>query len=1129
MPPPGGSHPWFPSFNNQLPKQQLAPDTPPSARASQRAEIFGPPPPPALRSPEQRRDDTLYAIHRLNFMKTAYGVDLTHITTEAELEKFFDDNENSFLEPKGTGTKVLTPAKWNRRVYALKHWETGADGLNKVAFKKAYSDCKNLAIKSSPRYHVVETTEEGVDLLYRVIEYDKETKQIRSKKRVVHILETFDIIREHHVDATHFLSDTTKNKIDNAGFYNITLDEVKAYCRTCPTCNKKRKAPSHVHQGAKYAIKSWGFFELVQMDLIDYRMDPQKGIDNITYNWLLVLKDHFNRFLILQALPTKESKHVAQTLCYIFNLFGYPLIVQCDNGKEFKGEVKKLIAEIQNRDSKCTTIINGQPRTPRHQGSVERSNRDVKTNIAKDVDHKRMLVPPAERSKISWLTEYPRTMAAYNSSCKTRRKNDASPYFLVFGREFDNPLHGAASKEELRKRTTVSSRARILGSEYKEKMIQLKQIDSDGRDALEQCYDSDLESAPAEMEEALASEEAAISRSSSNVDANDTISLSYVDAVVSPPIKQEDQKLPPIQKPTNNAETFNGFDVSREVVMPLKHAWLRRDTGDFFNATVSIPRFPGMSSSQFIDKHGFTYLTFECNGCRIDGRPARVSLGDEAYYQKCSNSNRWLEVDFVTSFALLAGHAFHRPDVYVMVASMSDGTGKQTNANVASVVTLNEGVDEVLCVALERSHFAVLHILLKLRKVVIYDGLAFNPAETWKPHIRMCLERLGFPVEDQSHFQASVDSSLYPQHDFSSCGPIGCGVAWEILSETGFKVAEHSHADLRSLVVEQYQFWIKQMEDVLLYKRLARKNIGGLYTENELSSKNAANDQTTINQSKKEDAVVLTIEDSPPTKNKPMISGNKTTGRPSIEEALNFLECYDDELPPAADFASPKQEVPNKKQNTSTGCSVSDKRSKEVELAKRERINSREKSISLSRARQDEQAKKMENLYKKVIAEVKVGMVAQVKVDAQVRSRCNPLNPIAVIFEASSKNSSFKLATEYGILGYGSPKQSLWLPPDQFTVLRDEDNPTISTELAAIRKAVLNGTFVEKEHKQISLKEAHERSIGHSAGDSNRCGCSASNRRRPKCSSNICSCTKNGNMCHSGCACNGNCGNPNNP
>ena len=58
----------------------------------------------------------------------------------------------------------------------------------------------------------------------------------------------------------------------------------------------------------------------------------------------------------------------------IFCELGPPLILQSDNGREFKNS---LLFQLINEKWPATKIIHGKPRHPESQGSVERTNQDI--------------------------------------------------------------------------------------------------------------------------------------------------------------------------------------------------------------------------------------------------------------------------------------------------------------------------------------------------------------------------------------------------------------------------------------------------------------------------------------------------------------------------------------------------------------------------------------------------------------------------------------------------------------------------------------------------------------------------------------------------------------------------------
>ena len=106
-----------------------------------------------------------------------------------------------------------------------------------------------------------------------------------------------------------------------------------------------------------------------QVDLIDMQPMAQNS-----YKWIFVYQDHLTKFVVLRALTSKRAAEVAHHLLDIFLLLGAPSILQSDNGSEFTAEVIKELKIVWPR----LVMVNGKPRHPQSQGSVERANGDIK-------------------------------------------------------------------------------------------------------------------------------------------------------------------------------------------------------------------------------------------------------------------------------------------------------------------------------------------------------------------------------------------------------------------------------------------------------------------------------------------------------------------------------------------------------------------------------------------------------------------------------------------------------------------------------------------------------------------------------------------------------------------------------
>lgn len=97
-----------------------------------------------------------------------------------------------------------------------------------------------------------------------------------------------------------------------------------------------------------------------QIDLVDMRQ--------WTVKHGRIILDVFSRYLWLRPLKSKHSIEIARHLEDIYIKHGPPRVLQHDQGKEFKGAVKKDTESLQVK------IIVSSPYHPQSQGKVEMSH-----------------------------------------------------------------------------------------------------------------------------------------------------------------------------------------------------------------------------------------------------------------------------------------------------------------------------------------------------------------------------------------------------------------------------------------------------------------------------------------------------------------------------------------------------------------------------------------------------------------------------------------------------------------------------------------------------------------------------------------------------------------------------------
>ncbi|CAF4824259.1 unnamed protein product [Pieris macdunnoughi] len=188
---------------------------------------------------------------------------------------------------------------------------------------------------------------------------------------VVQIIPTeeyYQKILDAHIATGHGRRDKIVHALKDK--YVVPIFAVSIFLNLCKTCLSKKSLPK---KGIVVKpLISHNFNRRGQMDLVDFQTSPDEE-----YKWLLQYQDHLTKFCFLRPLKSNQAKEVAIEILKIFLEVGCPHILQSDNGREFTASVLKEIASLWP----ACKIVNGRPRYPQSQGSIERSNQDVKNMI----------------------------------------------------------------------------------------------------------------------------------------------------------------------------------------------------------------------------------------------------------------------------------------------------------------------------------------------------------------------------------------------------------------------------------------------------------------------------------------------------------------------------------------------------------------------------------------------------------------------------------------------------------------------------------------------------------------------------------------------------------------------------
>jgi hypothetical protein len=173
------------------------------------------------------------------------------------------------------------------------------------------------------------------------------------------------------------------------------------------------------------------------------------GTSEAGYNYILVMVDHFSKFLTLAPLKTKEAREEAEAIeaSWIAKL-GKMATLHTDQGGEFAGEPVASLARRYGIKRSFTTAYH-----PQGDGVVERANRTIADMLSLSGDPRR------------WDEHLESVAAAYNAA--PHSATGEAPYFLWFGKEAPSAAtkvvaQPAPTQAQLRASAAGAKKARVI-------------------------------------------------------------------------------------------------------------------------------------------------------------------------------------------------------------------------------------------------------------------------------------------------------------------------------------------------------------------------------------------------------------------------------------------------------------------------------------------------------------------------------------------------------------------------------------------------------------------------------------------------------------------------------------------
>lgn len=205
------------------------------------------------------------------------------------------------------------------------------------------------------------------------------------------------------------------------------------------------KLPDYQKKNAKFPNKaplkhvcSSSVHDILQIDLVDMQREAIV-FKKEKCKYILSVMDIFSRFVWLRAIPSKSADIITHHLSLIFTEFGKPKIIQHDRGREFDGEVKRLLRKLDIKN------ILSRPYHPQSQGKIERMHKTLKQKIAYDLNH-------VDSCGINWAKQLPEYQRILNNTPKECLAW-STPYEVYYGRDPYNdrlPLNHKQQANKLR-------------------------------------------------------------------------------------------------------------------------------------------------------------------------------------------------------------------------------------------------------------------------------------------------------------------------------------------------------------------------------------------------------------------------------------------------------------------------------------------------------------------------------------------------------------------------------------------------------------------------------------------------------------------------------------------------------
>jgi transposase InsO family protein len=220
-----------------------------------------------------------------------------------------------------------------------------------------------------------------------------------------------DLIFKAHL-LGHFGLQSIENQLHHDGVHWTNLrKDIQRILGECTECNRFNISKVGYHPPKSVLpdqpLDHWC------MDLCTFDVTSTRG-----NNFMLVMVDYYSRFTVLRALPDKHSMTIAAELLSIFSLFGFPKILNSDNGAEFTADIVAKMIEMSGIDRRLSL-----PYSP-----TGNSVNEAYVGLAK-----RTIIKELRGKGSDW--DYYLNYCQYAMNCKYARLHKSRPYTVLFNKQ----------------------------------------------------------------------------------------------------------------------------------------------------------------------------------------------------------------------------------------------------------------------------------------------------------------------------------------------------------------------------------------------------------------------------------------------------------------------------------------------------------------------------------------------------------------------------------------------------------------------------------------------------------------------------------------------------------------------